>query len=133
MKSIKVFVVFLFLIGLSSCSGKTTESIGQTDQYSEREIQAAMTTVEKQYKEYVPGVFGGKLSSLAFDEKESDGVLKNFQSDSDSKEAVERIAFSSEIRTGMGAGTLSDFTTYSYYWILEKKEEWKIVYGGFLN
>lgn len=133
MKIIKVFVVVLFLLVLSSCSRKTKESIGQTDQYSEREIQSAMTTVENQYKEYVPGVFGGKLSSLTFDEKESDGVLKSFQGVLDSKEDAEKIAFSSEIRTGISAGTLSDFTTYSYYWILEKKEEWEIVYGGFLN
>ena len=133
MKFIKVFAVFISLLVLSSCSGKTVETIGQTDQYSESEIQEAVAVVKEQYKGYIPGSFGGKLSSLTFDEKESDRVLKNFQDDSVSNETDDRIAFSSEIRTGMSAGSLSDFSTYSFYWVLVKKERWEIIHGGFLN
>lgn len=133
MKFIKGLSLLFSLLVVSSCSGKTRESIGQTDQYSNSEIQAAMTVVKDQYKEYVPGVFGDKLSSLTFNKKESDLALKNFQSESNSNEVNDRIAFTSEVRTGMSAGTLSDFSTYSFYWVLEKKEDWEIVYGGFLN
>lgn len=133
MKFIKGLGVLFSLLVVTSCSRKTTESIGQTGQYSKSEIQAAMTVVKDQYKEYVPGVFGDKLSSLTFNKKESDWALKSFQSESDSNEANDRIAFTSEVRTGMSAGTLSDFSTYSFYWVLEKEADWEIVYGGFLN
>lgn len=133
MKLIKGFVVVVFLLVASSCSAKTKEYIGQTDQYSENEIQAAMTTVKEHYKKYVPGIFGCKLKSLTFDEAESNLTAKSFQSYLTNNNSSDKITFISEVRTGIGAGTLSDFSTYSFYWVLAKQKDWKIVYGGFLN
>ena len=133
MKFSKVLVCFILLSVLSSCSGKIKETIGQTDQYAENDIREAMKVVENQYKEYVPGIFGCKLKSISFDGKESQQILESFKGKIDTEKTSDRMAFTSTIRTGMGAGSLSDFSTYSFYWVVENRADWKVVYGGFLN
>lgn len=105
-----------------------------SDNYVETDIQQAMSSIESSLNDYLQS---GKLYSLTFDEVKSEELISNYLPTLDFYQEIkecETMFISSKIRTGMFTSSLNSLTTYeNFYWIVVKKEQWEVFYGGFLT
>ncbi|MBO0440171.1 hypothetical protein [Candidatus Enterococcus ikei] len=123
----RIFLLFPFII-LTACSFPIEENIGESDDYSKKDIENAISVVEKEYKEFLSV---GRPIVLTLNQETSDRVLKDYSVDL----KKDLIVLDSDIRTNLFSDSLSPLSVYkNFYWILEKEEDsFKIIHGGFLN
>ncbi|WP_207694855.1 hypothetical protein DOK67_0003084 [Enterococcus sp. DIV0212c] len=123
----RIFLLFPLII-LTACSFSIEKNIGKSDDYSKKDIENAISVLEKEYEEFLSV---GRPIVLTFNQETSDRVLKDYSVDL----KKDLIVLDSDIRTNLFSGSLSPLSVYkNFYWILEKEEDrFKIIHGGFLN